>query len=402
MTAVLLPWQAARAEAHRQGVRLTADLAASGPGFGSDPLRLDLAAAIGRTLVGDLVAPGDVPGHDGAAMDGWAVAGDGPWTLGAGIVAGAVPSTETLAAGHARPITTGAPVPPGTTAVVRSEDAAVDADGRLVRHTPSDRRHVRPAGEEVARHSTLFPAGTVLTPPRAALAAASGVDDVLVAPAPTARVAVLGDEIVGAGVPRPGQVRDVFTHTLPTVLRAFGADPVAAERVSDDADATARVLDGAQERIVVTTGGTAGSSTDHVRGALARIGAELLIDRVAVRPGRPMLLARRGATVYLCLPGNPMAAMVGAVLLGGPLVAGVLGRAPEPTGSVRLAVDVPNERPGDLVLAYRDTPGGAVPAAYQTSAMLRGLADADGLMVVGSGGRVAGEAVPPVRLPWTR
>ncbi|WIA99558.1 molybdopterin molybdotransferase MoeA [Curtobacterium sp. MCBA15_012] len=400
MTAVLLPWQAARDEAHRQGARLTADRARLDPR--SAPLRLDLAAAIGSTLVGDLVAPGDVPGHDGAAMDGWAVAGDGPWELGGPIVAGAAVPTEPIRAGHARPITTGAPVPPGTTAVVRSEDAAVDAAGRLVRHTASDRRHVRPAGEEVARHSTLFPAGTVLTPPRAALAAASGVDDVLVAPAPTVRVAVLGNEIVGAGVPRPGQVRDVFTHTLPTVLRAYGADPVAAERVSDDADATARVLDAAEERIVVTTGGTAGSSTDHVRGALARIGAELLIDRVDVRPGRPMLLARRGATVFLCLPGNPMAAMVGLVLLGGPLVAGVLGRPTEPVAHVRLAVDVPNDRPGSLVTAYRAAPEGAVPTTHQTSAMLRGLADADGLLVVGPGGGVAGDAVPPVRLPWTR
>ena len=400
MTAVLLPWRAARDEAHRQGARLAADLARLDPA--SAPIRLHLAAAIGRTLVGDLVAPGDVPGHDGAAMDGWAVAGDGPWELGEPIVAGAAVPTEPIAAGHARPITTGAPVPPGTAAVVRSEDATVDAAGLLVRHTASDRRHVRPAGEEVARHSTLFPAGTVLTPPRAALAAASGVDHVLVAPAPTARVAVLGDEIVGAGVPRPGQVRDVFTHTLPTVLRAFGAAPVAAERVSDDADATARVLDAAQERIVVTTGGTAGSSTDHVRGALARIGAELLVDRVDVRPGRPMLLARRGATVFLCLPGNPMAAMVGAVLLGGPLVAGVLGRPTGPVERVRLAVDVPNDRPGSLVTAYRTTPEGAVPTTHQTSAMLRGLADADGLLVVGPGGAVAGDAVPPVRLPWTR
>lgn len=399
MTAVLLPWDDARAEAHRQGGRLAADTAVRDLGAG--PVRLDLAGALGRTLVGDLLAPGAVPGHDGAAMDGWAVAGDGPWVLGAAIVAGAVPSDERLTPGHARPITTGAPVPPGTDAVVRSEDAAVDHAGFLVRHTPSTRRHVRPAGEEVALGQVLFAGGTVLTPPRAALAAASGVDDVLVAPAPTARVAVLGDEIVGSGVPRPGQVRDVFTHTLPAVLRSFGAEPVATERVSDDADHTARVLDAARERLVVTTGGTAGSSTDHVRGALDRIGAELLVDRVDVRPGRPMLLARRGATLYLCLPGNPMAAMVGLVLLGGPLVAGLLGRPLEPTGSVRLAVDVPNDRPGGLVLAYRATPDGAVPASHQTSAMLRGLADADGLLVVGSGGRVAGDAVPPVRLPWT-
>ncbi len=399
MTVVLPSWSDAREEAHRQGARLAADCATRDPAAG--PVRLDLAAAVGRTLVGALLARSDVPGHDGAAMDGWAVAGQGPWVLGAPIVAGAVPSDEPLAAGHARPITTGAPVPPGTETVVRSEDASVDATGLLVRRVPSTRRHVRPAAEEVTRGQALFPTGTVLTPPRAALAAASGVDDVLVAPVPTVRVAVLGDEIVGSGVPRAGQVRDVFTHTLPTVLRSLGAEPVAAERVPDDPDTTARVLDAAQERLVVTTGGTAGSSTDHVRGALARIGAELLVDRVDVRPGRPMLLARRGATAYLCLPGNPMAAMVGAVLLGGPLVGGLLGRPPERTGTVRLAVDVPNDRTGGLVLAYRATPDGAVPTTHQTSAMLRGLADADGLVVVPSGGGVAGAAVPPVRLPWT-
>ncbi|MBP1302960.1 molybdopterin molybdotransferase MoeA [Curtobacterium sp. 1310] len=397
MTLVLPSWSDARHEAHRQGVRLAADTAAD-PGAGS--VRLDLASALGRTLAGDLAARGDVPGHDGAAMDGWAVAGPGPWVLGAPIVAGAVPSDAPLTTGHARPITTGAPVPPGTEAVVRSEDATVDADGRLVRHTPSTRRHVRPAGEEVTRDQVLFTGGTVLTPPRAALAAASGVDDVRVAPVPTARVAVLGDEVVGAGVPRPGQVRDVFSHTLPAVLGTFGADPVSSDRVPDDPDTTARVLDAARERLVVSTGGTAGSSTDHVRGALARIGAELLVDRVDVRPGRPMLLARRGPTVFLCLPGNPMAAMVGLVLLGGPLVAGLLGRPLEPVGRVRLAVDVPNDRPGALVLAYRATPEGAVPASHQTSAMLRGLADADGLLVVPAGGGVAGEDVPPVRLPW--
>ncbi|QCR44400.1 molybdopterin molybdenumtransferase MoeA [Curtobacterium sp. SGAir0471] len=398
MTLVLPSWSEARRAAHEQGARLAADTAGADPGSGA--VRLDLASALGRTLAADLLARADVPGHDGAAMDGWAVAGPGPWVLGAPIVAGAVPADEPLAVGHARPVTTGAPVPPGTEAVVRSEDASVDDDGRLVRHTSSARRHVRPAGEEVSRDQVLFPAGSVLTPPRAALAAASGVDDVLVAPVPTARVAVLGDEIVAAGIPRPGQVRDVFTHTLPSVLRTFGADPVATERVADDADGTARVLDAAQERIVVTTGGTAGSSTDHVRGALARIGAELLVDRVDVRPGRPMLLARRGTTVYLCLPGNPMAAMVGLVLLGGPLVAGLLGRPLEPTGSVRLAVDVPNDRPGALVLAHRTTPEGAMPASHQSSAMLRGLADADGLMIVPAGGGVAGEDVPPVRLPW--
>ncbi|MCJ1715817.1 molybdopterin molybdotransferase MoeA [Curtobacterium sp. VKM Ac-2922] len=393
-----LSWSAARDEAHRQGSLLT-----------GAPVTLDLVASLGRTLAADVRAPGAVPAHDGAAMDGWAVAGAPPWRLGAAIVAGAAPSTRTLEPGHARPVTTGAPVPPGTTSVVRSEDAHVDDTGRLVQDTVSTRRHIRPAGEEVTLGDLLVRAGSVLTPPRAALAAASGVDRVSLAPAPTVRVAVLGDEIVGAGVPQPGQVRDVFTHTLPGILRSFGADPVGAVRVPDDRAATTAALAGTGARLVVTTGGTAGSSTDHVRGALDAIGAQLLLDRVEVRPGRPMLLARRDDTLYLCLPGNPMAAMVGAVLLGEPLVAGLLGRPPAPTSTVRLAVDVPNDRPGALVLAYvlDDHPDGddrdhrAVPANRQTSAMLRGLADADGLMVVPTGGASAGDVVPTLRLPWS-
>ncbi|OIH97788.1 hypothetical protein BIU90_14385 [Curtobacterium sp. MCBA15_001] len=369
-----------------------------------------MADALGQTLAADLHAPGDVPGHDGAAMDGWAVAGEPPWRLGAAIVAGAAPSATALAPGDARPITTGAPVPPGTDAVVRSEDAHVDASGRLVRDAASTRRHVRPAGEEVARGQLLVAAGMVLTPPRAALAAASGVDVVSVVTAPTAAVAVLGDEIVGVGVPRPGQVRDVFTHTLPVVLRTLGAAPQRAVRVSDDRPATTAAFAAGTERLVVTTGGTAGSSTDHVRGALAGIGADLLLDRVDVRPGRPMLLAQRDDTLYLCLPGNPMAAMVGLVLLGGPLVAGLLGRPMPATATVRLAVDVPNDRGGALVLAYRRAEGRAgvgvgpgfavVPASHQSSAMLRGLADAEGLLLVPSGGARAGEDVPALGLPW--
>lgn len=389
MTGGPAQWADARAAAHAAGAALCE------PG-----VRVELADGLGRVLASDLTAPGAVPGHDGAAMDGWAVAGEGPWSLGAAIVAGAAPSTERLDAGRARPITTGAPIPPGTTSVVRSEDADV-VDGRLVRHTPGTRRHVRPAGEEVALGELLFAAGTVLTPPRTALAAASGVDDLDVVPAPTVRVAVLGDEIVGRGVPEPGRVRDVFTMTLPAVLQGFGASTGTAVRVSDDPAATERVLGDAIERLVVTTGGTAGSSTDHVRGALGRIGAELVVDRVDVRPGRPTMLARRGRTLYLCLPGNPMAAMVGAVLLGGPLVAGMTGRALDEPDRVAIAADVPNERPGALVLAYRSTPDGAVPTTHQSPAMLRGLADADGLAVVEAGGVRAGAVVPSLRLPWT-
>jgi molybdopterin molybdotransferase len=211
---------------------------------------------------------------------------------------------------------------------------------------------------------------------------------------------VLGDEIVAAGVPSPGTVRDVFSVPVPRLLRSLGAGEVTTARVADDLEATVAALDRPGASLVVTTGGTAGSSTDHVRAALARLGAETLIDGLAMRPGQPLLVARRGATLYLCLPGNPMAALVGLAVIGVPLVDGLLGRRPAPPGAVTLAVDVPHVRSGDLVQAYRDTIDGAMPTARQSSAMLRGLADADGLLVVSAGGARAGDTVPTIALPW--
>nr|WP_256428774.1 hypothetical protein [Frigoribacterium sp. VKM Ac-2836] len=95
-----------------------------------------------------------------------------------------------------------------------------------------------------------------------------------------------------------------------------------------------------------------------------------------------------------------MAAYVGLVVVGTAVVDGLLGRRPAPPGAVTLAVDVSHPRPGSLVQAYRVTPDGAVPTERQSSAMLRGLADADGLLIVPEGGARAGEVVPALGLPW--
>lgn len=345
-----------------------------------------LVDALMRILSDDLRSPSDVPGADASAMDGWAVSGDGPWTLGEPLVAGSEPDTALLAPGSARPVTTGAPVPPGTDAVLRSEEGAV-VDGRLQSgrqdpRAPGPRRHIRRRGEEVRQGDLLLPAGTLLSPPRVAVAAVAGLDELTVVARPRAGLAVLGDEIVARGVPRPGTVRDVFTPQVPSILRSLGADAVSTVRVPDDLEATVAAFDRDDLDLVVTTGGTAEGSTDFVRAALAQLGADLVVDRVAMRPGHPIIVARRGRTRYLCLPGNPMAALVGLVVLGHPLIDGLLGRATAPLDSTTLAVDVPHDRVGALVVAYRSTPEGAVPAERQSAAMLRGLADASGLLVV--------------------
>ncbi|MET4051502.1 molybdopterin molybdotransferase [Frigoribacterium sp. PvP054] len=360
-----------------------------------------LGEAAGRTLAREVVSLARVPGSDVSAMDGWAVAGDGPWRLGRSIVAGRVgDGVEPLPPGTARPVTTGAVVPTGTERVLRSEAGHV-ADGVLTAD-PDPRRpsHVRRAGEEIDHGDVLLAAGTLLTPPRLAVLALGGHDAVPVVVRPTVALAVLGDEVVAEGVPEPGTVRDVFSVPVPRLLGSLGVAETSTTRVPDQLDATVAALDRPDRRLVVTTGGTAHGRTDHVRAALDRLGAELVVDGLAMRPGQPLIVARRGGTLYLCLPGNPMAAYVGLVVVGTAVVDGLLGRRAAPPGVVTLAVDVAHPRPGVLVQAYRVTEDGAVPTARQSSAMLRGLADAEGLLVVPEGGARAGDVVPALALPW--
>lgn len=388
-TATRPDWRTARVRAHALGASLARP---------SELVGLD--AATGRVLAADVVAPHPVPGHDASAMDGWVVAGDGPWRLGEPILAGDAVPERPLEVGAARPITTGAPVPPAAEAVIRSEDGAV-TDGMLAApgRRPG-RRHIRPAGEEIAAGDRLLAAGTSLTPPRIALAAAAGVDVLAVAGRPRAAVAVLGDEVVGSGVPAPGLVRDVFTVSLPAILTAAGARCVRARRLRDDADAIRSALADDDVELVVTTGGTAGGAADHVRGALAAVDADLVVDRVALRPGAPTILARRNGRALLALPGNPLAAMVAMTLLGVPLVAGMLGMPLAEPATERAGTDLENPRDAPLVVAVRRGGEGVVPVGRQGAAMLRGLAEADALVVVPAGGIRRGDPVPALALPW--
>lgn len=390
MTVRRADWRVARTEANEAARALPRSV---------ETVALDDAA--GRTLAREIVSLARVPGSDVSAMDGWAVAGDGPWRLGRPIVAGRiVDGVEPLPPATARPVTTGAVVPTGTERVLRSESGNV-ADGVLTAD-PDPRRpsHVRRAGEEIDHGDVLLAAGTLLTPPRLAVLALGGHDAVPVVVRPAVALAVLGDEVVAEGVPEPGTVRDVFSVPVPRLLGSLGVAAPSTARVPDDLDATVAALDRPEHRLVVTTGGTAHGRTDHVRAALDRLGAELVVDGLAMRPGQPLVVARRGRTLYLCLPGNPMAAYVGLVVVGTALVDGLLGRPAAPPGGVTLAVDVVHPRPGVLVQAHRVTAGGAVPTERQSSAMLRGLADAEGLLIVPEGGARAGDVVPALGLPW--
>ncbi|MFD7439963.1 molybdopterin molybdotransferase MoeA [Streptomyces sp. NPDC059909] len=392
------PWGEARARAARAG-------RGTPPPVRPEPLD----RALGQVLAEPLTALTDLPSFDTSAMDGWAVAGPGPWTIrvsGSGILAGHS-EPEALTDGTAVRIATGARIPAGATAVIRSEHSRIDGGGHL--HAQRQVTHgqdIRPRGQECRSGDQLLPAGTPVTPAVLGLAAAAGYDQLLTVRRPRVEVLVLGDELLTEGLPRDGLIRDALGPMIGPWLRALGAEVLATRRIGDDAEALHRAVTSSEADLLATTGGTAAGPVDHVHPVLRKTGAELLVDGVAVRPGHPMLMARLAPGRYLVgLPGNPLAAVSGLLTLAEPLLRGMSGReaagaAPDPyRACLRDEVQghpydtrlVPVVRRGDRL----------VPLHYNGPAMLRGIAAAHGLAVVPPGGARAGDELEVLDLPWS-
>jgi molybdopterin molybdotransferase len=194
-------------------------------------------------------------------------------------------------------------------------------------------------------------------------------------------------------------VRDSFRMSLPAILDALGAEVMAIHRVGDDTEATRVAIGADPVDLVVTTGGTGGSPADQVRVAANRLGAEFLVPSVAMRPGGPTFLARTPDRLVLGLPGNPLAAVLGLLAIGGPLLEAWTGRGIRATTAV--AETLVEGRRGTtrlIPVAVRD--GVASPTAHAGSAMLRGLAAADAVLVVPEGGVAAGASAAALVLPW--
>ncbi len=286
------PWPDARAIAARAAVKEAAHTA---------PVMRPLSEALGQVLAAPLAALTDLPPFDTSAMDGWALSGPGPWRLptaeedqGHGILAGHGEAAP-LPDGHAVRIATGARVPPGATAVLRSEYGTDAGDGWLhasPAHPVVLGQDIRTRGQECRSGDQLLPAGTLVTPAVLGLAAAAGYDELPTVRRPRVEVLVLGDELLTEGLPYDGRIRDALGPMVGPWLRALGAELSGTRRLADEADAVYAAVAESSADVVVTTGGTAAGPLDHVHPTLRRLGAELLVDGVAVRPGHPMLLAR--------------------------------------------------------------------------------------------------------------
>jgi molybdopterin molybdotransferase len=286
------------------------------------PVETKVLNALGLVLARDLYAPHASPRFDNSAMDGYAVRGEdareaseeGPVRLRLlGEVRAGDPGDLRVEPGTAARIMTGAPVPDGADAVVPVEETSEDGDEVEVRAETPPGRNVRPAGEDVRDGDLLMRAGVEVGPGEMALIATLGLSPVPVHPRPKVAVVVTGDELVEPEEgPGPGRIRDSNTVALAALLEQAEAEVISMERVGDDRNATVEAFERAAEGadLIVSSGGVAVGRYDFVKEVVEQLG-NVDMWRVAMQPGRPVVLGTIRDVPFLGLPGNPVSVHVG-------------------------------------------------------------------------------------------
>jgi len=348
--------------------------------------RLPAEECVGRWLWSDPVARRTQPASDLSAMDGYAVSEPlaGPWRI-IGESAAGRPFAGALSTGEAVRISTGAIMPGGAMAVLVQEEAEREGDSLGVAPGgEASPRHVRRRGFDFAEGDVVLGAGRRIGPAQLALALAAGLGSLEVGR--LARLAVIdsGDELVaGAETWEDHQLPASNGAMIAALAAPFAASVERFGPVPDRMDALAGALAKAEGAdVIVTTGGASVGDHDLVRPALEAWGATIDFWRVAIRPGKPLLVARRGETIVLGLPGNPVSSYVTAFLFLLPLLRRLGGsERPVPLGLCLPLVD-PLPPTGDRMEFVRGHMGfgGVIPQKQGDSSALASLAAANCLI----------------------
>jgi molybdopterin molybdotransferase len=348
-----------------------------------------LAQANGRWLAANIIAKRTQPARDLSAMDGYAVRASArrSWTV-VGESAAGKPFAGTIGDDQAVRIFTGAALPIGSDSIIIQENVSYSEDViTLIEDivTSKTGHHVRARGTDFTQGETLIAAGTQLTPAKIALAAMAGHGSALVRR--PVRVALIssGDELV-----TPGEEADdnhIPASNAVMVAALLSGWPVEITDIGivpDSLDALRDALQVAGNAdIIVTSGGASVGDHDLVRPALLAAGASLDFWKVAMRPGKPVMAGTLGDSIVIGLPGNPVSAFVTAILFVKPAIAALSGAAETlphmlsaPLGAAMPAVGARTDH-----VRARLFENWLFPVGIDDSAILKGLAEADALIV---------------------
>jgi molybdopterin molybdotransferase len=382
--------------------------------LGIEPVPLIEAA--GRVLREDLFAPSDMPPADNSAMDGYAVRATDTFAATAdapvefrviGDVPAGRPADRAVEAGTAIRIMTGGWVPAGADAVVQVELTRTTERGVTIQQAFKTGTNIRRRGEDVRSGALLVASGTRIGPAELATLAACGRTQVRVSQRPVVAILSTGDELVEPGeAATPGAIVNSNAHLLASLVREGGGIPRMLGIVPDSREATIAAFERAMESdFVLSSGGVSVGAYDFVKEALHAVGAETRFWRVAMKPGKPFLLARRGAALCFGLPGNPVSCFVTFHLFVGPALRKAIGeRGPLIPAPVRIKIDSQLRPAPGRRIYYRvrvvisDGELVAEPLTSQSSGALTSMLGANGLAIIEADGSPTNDGKVPVIL----
>jgi molybdopterin molybdotransferase len=318
--------------------------------------RLPIRECLGRVNNEAVLSPRNVPPLPNSAMDGYALAIDSlkqdeiVELTEIGTAFAGTPFDGSCGPGQCVRIMTGGLIPDGADAVIMQEQIEINAAGK-VRIDSAHRvgENIRQAGEDIRQGTTVIEAGARLNPADLGVLASLGLTQLQVKRKPVVAFFSTGDELVSVGTPlEPGKIYDSNRYSLYGMLAGMAVDTIDLGVVRDDLDSMREVLTMASTRadLIISTGGVSVGEADFIKPALADLGTTEFW-KIAIKPGRPLTFGQINASIFMGLPGNPVAVMVTFSQFVVPAIEALAGASPRPPALFRArAVDKIRKRPG--------------------------------------------------------
>ena len=349
-----------------------------------------LANCLGRVLADPVRARLDLPPFAKSAMDGFAISSDDAsdrFTIIETIAAGDVPQKE-ITPGTCARIMTGAMMPRGADKVIRVEYTS-ESDGTMMGETPEPYHNVIKMGENI-RHGSTVMEPKILRAQDVGILAEQGIDAVPVAVPPLVAVIATGSELIDPGHPlEPGEIYNSNGLQLCAQISAMAGRYDYRGIVGDTPEKLKKALSEASDRcdIVMLSGGVSMGDFDFVPSCLTDFGAETIFHKVAMKPGKPMLYARKGSTRFIGLPGNPVSTFIIFEVMVKPLIYAIMGMTYRPAVSTGFLSE-PISRRDASRLEFKPVKIDhdlITPVTYHGSSHLHALAAADGIVRIERG-----------------
>ncbi|MFX1593230.1 MAG: gephyrin-like molybdotransferase Glp [Promethearchaeota archaeon] len=302
----------------------------------NDSEEIKIENALNRILAEDVISVIDIPPFDRSAMDGYAIKAEDSFgasprnpqeiKLIGTIEIGEFSKLE-INKGEAIRISTGAPVPESSDAIIKIEDTEIENDSIKLYTSIVPGKNISRKGEDIKKGTLGLSKGTELKAEHIALLTSLGFNNVKVRIKPKLSIFSSGDELIEPGAPlKPGKIYNSNTPMISALINLYGGLVLRGETIKDDKDAIKKRLVETTEdsQIIIFTGGTSVGTKDYLPEIIEEVGT-ILTHGIAMRPGSPVLLGSLSKTLIFCLPGTPVAAYVSFLRIVGPAIRKMLG-----------------------------------------------------------------------------